>query len=171
MKYPAILLATTPSFARTEELALASGRFVADADVADAKRVIVLGHEIRELLFPYDDPVGSGVKIAGEWYSVVGALAPREVGGEDHLAVRAEGVSLFNVGLTQFEAGDAGLRVRLNSQFVLDDGLSDLVRGHVVVAALQVGISSGNWIGRAGCYSEGRDEKTVADSSHFCGPE
>jgi putative ABC transport system permease protein len=75
----AILLATTPSFARTEELALASGRFVADADVADAKRVIVLGHEIRELLFPYDDPVGSGVKIAGEWYSVVGALAPREV--------------------------------------------------------------------------------------------
>ncbi|HJS73593.1 MAG TPA: ABC transporter permease [Vicinamibacteria bacterium] len=75
----AILLATTPSFARTEELALASGRFVADADVADAKRVIVLGHELRELLFPYDDPVGSGVKIAGEWYSVVGALAPREV--------------------------------------------------------------------------------------------
>jgi putative ABC transport system permease protein len=75
----AILLATTPSFARTEELALTSGRFVADADVADAKRVIVLGHELRELLFPYDDPVGSGVKIAGEWYSVVGALAPREV--------------------------------------------------------------------------------------------
>jgi putative ABC transport system permease protein len=74
----AILLATTPSFARTEELALASGRFVADADVADAKRVIVLGHELRELLFPYDDPVGSGVRIAGEWYAVVGALAPRE---------------------------------------------------------------------------------------------
>ncbi len=75
----ATLLATTPSFARTEELALASGRFVADADVADAKRVIVLGHELRELLFPYDEPVGSGVRIAGEWYSVVGALAPREL--------------------------------------------------------------------------------------------
>ncbi len=75
----AILLATTPSFARTEELALSSGRFVADADVLDAKRVIVLGHELRELLFPYDDPVGSGVRIAGEWYSVVGALEPREL--------------------------------------------------------------------------------------------
>jgi putative ABC transport system permease protein len=75
----ATLLATTPSFARTEELALASGRFVADADVADAKRVIVLGHELGELLFPYDDPVGSGVRIAGEWYSVVGALEPREI--------------------------------------------------------------------------------------------
>ena len=75
----ATLLATTPSFARTEELALARGRFVADADVSDAKRVIVLGHELRELLFPYDEPVGSGVRIGGEWYSVVGALEPREL--------------------------------------------------------------------------------------------
>ncbi len=75
----ATLLATTPSFARTEELALAGGRFVADADVSDAKRVIVVGHELRELLFPYDEPVGSGVRIGGEWYSVVGALEPREL--------------------------------------------------------------------------------------------
>ena len=75
----ATILATTPSFARTEELALAGGRFVADADVSDAKRVIVLGHELSELLFPYDEPVGSGVRIGGEWYSVVGALEPREL--------------------------------------------------------------------------------------------
>jgi putative ABC transport system permease protein len=75
----AILLATTPSFARTEELVLGSGRFLADADVSDAKRVIVLGHELKALLFPYDEPVGSGVRIGEEWYSVVGALEPREV--------------------------------------------------------------------------------------------
>jgi putative ABC transport system permease protein len=74
----ATLVATTPSFSRTEDLALASGRFLADADVSDAKRVIVLGHELRTLLFPYDEPVGEGVRIGGEWYSVVGALVPRE---------------------------------------------------------------------------------------------
>jgi putative ABC transport system permease protein len=74
----ATLVATTPSFSRTEDLALASGRFVADADVSDAKRVIVLGHELKTLLFPYDEPVGEGVRIGGEWYSVVGALEPRE---------------------------------------------------------------------------------------------
>ncbi len=74
----ATLVATTPSFARTEELALASGRFVADADVSDAKRVIVLGHELSGLLFPYDEPVGEGVRIGEEWFSVVGALEPRE---------------------------------------------------------------------------------------------
>jgi putative ABC transport system permease protein len=75
----ATVVATTPSFARTEELALAGGRFLADADVADAKRVIVLGHELSELLFPYDEPVGSGVRIGGEWFSVVGMLEPREL--------------------------------------------------------------------------------------------
>jgi putative ABC transport system permease protein len=75
----ATLVATTPSFARTEDLALAGGRFLTDADVADAKRVIVLGHELRTLLFPYDEPVGEGVRIGGEWYRVVGSLAPREL--------------------------------------------------------------------------------------------
>ncbi len=75
----ATIVATTPSFARTDELALASGRFVADADVSDAKRVIVLGHELSALLFPYDEPVGEGVRLGGEWYSVVGALEPREL--------------------------------------------------------------------------------------------
>ncbi len=75
----ALLVATTPSFARTEELALAGGRFLADADVSDAKRVVVLGRELVDTLFPYDEPVGSGVRIGGEWYSVVGVLAPREL--------------------------------------------------------------------------------------------
>jgi len=75
----ATIVATTPSFARTEELALASGRFVADADVSDAKRVMVLGHELSALLFPYDEPVGEGVRIGEERYTVVGALEPREL--------------------------------------------------------------------------------------------
>jgi putative ABC transport system permease protein len=75
----ATILATTPSFARTEDLALAGGRFIADADVSDAKRVIVLGHALRQLLFPYDEPVGSRVRIGSEWYTVVGALEPREL--------------------------------------------------------------------------------------------
>jgi putative ABC transport system permease protein len=74
----ATVVATTPSFARTEELALAEGRFVADADVADAKRVVVLGYELRQTLFPYDKPVGSRVRIGEEWFSVVGTLASRE---------------------------------------------------------------------------------------------
>ena len=75
----AVLLATTPSFVRTEELDIAVGRFLADADVKDAKRVIVLGHELAEALFPYQEALGSRVRVFGDWYAIVGKLASREV--------------------------------------------------------------------------------------------
>jgi putative ABC transport system permease protein len=75
----AVLLATTPSFVRTEELDIAAGRFLADADVKDAKRVIVLGHSLAEALFPYQEALGSRVRVSGDWYAIVGKLASREV--------------------------------------------------------------------------------------------
>lgn len=73
------VVATTPSFGRTEELVLRAGRFLTDTDVSEAKRVIVLGHDLSEALFPYQNAVGSRVRINADWYTVVGALEPREV--------------------------------------------------------------------------------------------
>jgi putative ABC transport system permease protein len=72
------VVATTPSFARTEELTLGEGRFVADADVNDRKRIVVLGHELQTQLFPYENALGAEVQIGGEWFTVVGTLLPRE---------------------------------------------------------------------------------------------
>jgi putative ABC transport system permease protein len=72
------VVATTPSFARTEEITLGDGRFVADADVKEGKRVVVLGHDLAAGLFPYEQAVGGQVQIGEEWFSVVGTLLPRE---------------------------------------------------------------------------------------------
>jgi putative ABC transport system permease protein len=74
----AVLVATTPTYAQTVEVVLAEGRFLADPDVSDAKRVVVLGHDLSELLFPYESPVGKKVRAGDEWYSVVGVLEARE---------------------------------------------------------------------------------------------
>ncbi len=74
----ATVVATTPSYIRTEELVLREGRFLADTDVREANRVIVLGHDLAASLFPYENAVGSRVRIELEWYVVVGALEPRE---------------------------------------------------------------------------------------------
>jgi putative ABC transport system permease protein len=74
----AVLVATTPSFARTEEIVIAEGRFLSDADLKDRKRVVVLGDDLSRSLFPYRDAVGQRVRIGGEWFSVVGTLEPRE---------------------------------------------------------------------------------------------
>ena len=74
----ATVVATTPSYVRTEELVLREGRFLADTDLREANRVIVLGHDLAASLFPYENAVGSRVRIELDWYTVVGALEPRE---------------------------------------------------------------------------------------------
>ena len=75
----ASIVATTRSFIGTEELVLKEGRFLTDTDVREAKRIIVLGHDLSESLFPYENAVGSRVRIQTDWYAVVGALEPREL--------------------------------------------------------------------------------------------
>ncbi len=75
----AAIVATTASFVRTEELVLRQGRFLTDTDLREANRVIVLGHDLAESLFPYEDAVGSRVRVETDWYAVVGVLEPREL--------------------------------------------------------------------------------------------
>jgi len=74
----ATLLATTPSFSGTEELVIDEGRFLTDTDVSDRKRVVVLGHELAQVLFPYQGAVGEQVRVDDDWYTVIGALESRE---------------------------------------------------------------------------------------------
>jgi putative ABC transport system permease protein len=75
----ATLVATSSSFVLTEELVLREGRFLTDTDLREATRVIVLGDDLDESLFPYDDAVGSQVRVETDWYTVVGVLEPREL--------------------------------------------------------------------------------------------
>ncbi len=75
----AMVVATTPSFARTEDVELAQGRFLADEDIADNKRSVVLGHELAESLIPYRQALAAKVRLDDEWYQVVGTLKAREL--------------------------------------------------------------------------------------------
>lgn len=72
------IVATTPSFAGTEELELELGRFLSDTDVRDAARVVVLGYGLATRLFPYEDPLGARVRVGEDWYTVAGTLGSRE---------------------------------------------------------------------------------------------
>ena len=69
--------APCPEYARTARLELASGRFLADLDVTDRKRVAVLGAAVARALFPFGDPRGERVFVGGDWYQVVGVLDGR----------------------------------------------------------------------------------------------
>jgi len=72
-----IVIGTTPAYREATRLELAAGRFLADVDETDRKRVAVLGASAARALFPLGSPVGQTVRLGGDWYQVVGVLEGR----------------------------------------------------------------------------------------------
>ena len=72
-----VAVGTTRSYREATRVELADGRFLADLDVADRKRVAVLGAGVARALFPLGGPVGETVRIGGDWFEVVGVLRSR----------------------------------------------------------------------------------------------
>jgi putative ABC transport system permease protein len=72
-----IAIGTTPAYRDASRLEIASGRFLAALDVADRKRVAVLGASVARALFPVGDPLGEMLRLGGDWYQVVGVLEGR----------------------------------------------------------------------------------------------
>ena len=62
------------SYQELSRLRVASGRFFTEDEAHRAAPVCVLGAGARENLFGRADPIGSHVKVAEQWFHVVGAL-------------------------------------------------------------------------------------------------
>jgi putative ABC transport system permease protein len=55
----------------------AGGRFINERDVAEQRRVLFLGDEIAERLFPGKDPIGKQVQLDGAPFTVIGVMKPK----------------------------------------------------------------------------------------------
>ncbi len=62
----------TPEYERANGVTVASGRFFTDVDMALGRRVIFLGADVADLLFPGEDPVGRSVRLRQAPFTVVG---------------------------------------------------------------------------------------------------
>ena len=58
---------------------VATGRFVDDVDVARRARVCVLGHELKQRLFRFRDPIGQYAKVGGTNFRVIGVMEERVI--------------------------------------------------------------------------------------------
>jgi putative ABC transport system permease protein len=83
------VLGTTPAYADAARLELAGGRFLADLDLRDRKRVAVLGASAARALFPLGSAVGESVRLGGDWYRVTGVLRERASPRARGAAIRA----------------------------------------------------------------------------------
>src|SRR5205807_7075500 len=73
-------IGTTAEFFRLRRLRFQRGRSFRDDEVDRGDSVCVLGAEAARRLVPSGEAFGSLVKVGGNWYRVVGVLAPDAVG-------------------------------------------------------------------------------------------
>jgi putative ABC transport system permease protein len=71
------VLATRPTYQDVTGRLVWEGRFLTDEDERTLNNVCVLGTEVARYLFPFESPLGQRVKIGGDYFVVVGTLAPR----------------------------------------------------------------------------------------------
>ncbi|MFQ6092959.1 MAG: ABC transporter permease [bacterium] len=66
------------------------GSFITPSDMAEHRRVSVLGNAIKRELFPFEDPVGKRVKLGDTWFTVIGVMEDKNIvaGKAGALAVR-----------------------------------------------------------------------------------
>ncbi|HVR20348.1 MAG TPA: ABC transporter permease [Polyangiaceae bacterium] len=77
------ILGAHPDQKFLEKTLMTSGRFLNDRDIAERRKVAVIGDLVRSSLFREEDPLGKYVEIRGVAYRVVGVF--QDVGGEAEL--------------------------------------------------------------------------------------
>jgi putative ABC transport system permease protein len=71
------VIATTPEYAEVHKFELASGRFLIPSDDRDLKNYCVLGADVADKLFPFEDPIGRSVTMRSFDFTVVGVVRER----------------------------------------------------------------------------------------------
>ena len=77
------VMGTEPNFSEVRFVPLAQGRFLDDGDLANNRRVLVLGAKAAQTLFLGHPFLGETVTINGTAFTVIGSVATIARGGED----------------------------------------------------------------------------------------
>ena len=85
------VVATTAEYTDVNtEVRMAAGRFLNHEDDQELRNVAVIGSEVADRLFPYEDPLKQSVRLGNYFYEVVGVVANRmplaAVGGSSQSA-------------------------------------------------------------------------------------
>jgi putative ABC transport system permease protein len=73
------VVATNADYTRVTDFRAGQGRFLSPLDVADGKRVAVLGASVAQDLFGFQRPMGRRIRIGEDWYTVVGVMESKRV--------------------------------------------------------------------------------------------
>jgi putative ABC transport system permease protein len=71
-----ILFGVTPYYEFVQTQYVSTGRFISEIDMQDRSNVVILGVDVKQALFPYEDPIDKDVRINGSPFRVIGVMEP-----------------------------------------------------------------------------------------------
>jgi len=96
------VIGTVPWYPDISPIQLRAGRFIGSLDVHHREGICVIDENVVKELFVFDDPLGQDIKIAGDYYRVVGVVSPEDLGPGtrplENGAANGKGQSGANVG-------------------------------------------------------------------------
>ena len=66
---------TTANYGALMNFNLEGGRYFVDGEDTSAQQVVVIGWDVKDELFPHQDPIGHTILVGGQPYRVIGLLA------------------------------------------------------------------------------------------------
>jgi putative ABC transport system permease protein len=120
----------TPEYPANNTHYVQHGRNISDEDVEVGRSVAVIGHTLAEELFPFIDPVGHVIKVAGRKFQVIGVFEEKRSalgGGYDNYILMPITVfpRLFGTYTDDGEPRSVNVTVRARSPEVLADALEE----------------------------------------------
>jgi putative ABC transport system permease protein len=95
-----------PAFQYIQTPVMRAGRYINDADIADRRKVVVIGEEVAKQLFERQNPIGGAIEINGIHFEVVGVFGSKAQGQQGDQQVRSVFVP-FTTFQQAFHFGDA----------------------------------------------------------------
>jgi putative ABC transport system permease protein len=71
-----------PEIQHISPMDMLSGRFINHYDITDKRKVVVIGTNVRDVLFGKEDPINKNVKINGVYFKVVGVWKTKKSGNQ-----------------------------------------------------------------------------------------
>ena len=79
--FQTMVVGTTPGYIDVLNARVQEGVFLGDDDLAQARRICVLGSDAKRALFFFEDALGKQVKLRNQWFTVIGVLRDKGAAG------------------------------------------------------------------------------------------
>ncbi len=115
----------TANVSRIYSLDIAEGRFFTDLDDEHRRKVAIVGQEVKEKLFPYEDPLNKEIIVGGEKFTIIGVGAKKgSIMGEnlDRYVYIPAHTMMKMTGMHQ----DINILVKMRSEADMDPGMDQI---------------------------------------------